>query len=122
MITEHLEMVEGHSALGCEWSVCHTVHAATGYLRLLLRDEDEPVVVDEVAVDVLSKGMKGPTVNANGPEHDGKTGKSGTFLTWLSQLMLHFPSRAVHCIQSTQRLGSHTTGNFIVVSIEQLLV
>lgn len=27
-----------------------------GYLRLLLCDEDETVVVDEVAVDILPKG------------------------------------------------------------------
>lgn len=94
-------------------SECDAFHTVTGYLRLLLCDEDESVVVDEVAVDILPKGLKGLTVNANGSEHDEKPRESGTFLTWLSQLMLHFPSSAVHCTQNTSSLALTQLSDFI---------
>lgn len=94
-------------------SECDAFHTVTGYLRLLLCDEDETVVVDEVAVDILPKGLKGRTVSANGSEYDEKTRKSGTFPTWLSQLMLHFPSRAVHCTQNTSSLALTQLSDFI---------
>lgn len=73
----------------------------TQYLRLLLRDQDEAVVVDEIAVNILAKRSKRSNVDATGSDHDEKLERRGTFLTWLSQLMLHFPSRAVHCTQNT---------------------
>lgn len=61
------------------------------YLRLLLRDNNEAVVVNEVTVDVLPK----ETLSANRARL--RLYQIGVILlTSLSQLMLHFPSRAVH--------------------------
>lgn len=74
----------------------------TQYLRRLLCDQDETVVVDEIAVNVLPKGVKEVKRRCNWTGTWRETWESGTFLTWLSQLMLHLPSRAVHCTKKTQ--------------------
>lgn len=58
-------------------SECDAFHTATGYLRLLLRDEDETVIVDEVAVDVLSRGLKGLKGENCQSERDKKTRSPG---------------------------------------------
>lgn len=79
------------------------VQTWTLYLWMFLWDQNESVVVNEVTVDVLSGGEHTDLVN----ETKKKPTSSQSFviiLTSLSQLMIHFPSRAVHCRQKSTQL------------------
>lgn len=51
----------------------------TQYLRLLFCDEDETVVVDEIAVNILPKRSKGSNVDATGSENDENLESLGIF-------------------------------------------